>query len=91
MIGCVALATMGCTYSERPEAAAPIAKCSDKKLGSLIGKTMSEKVGAQAKRLSGAIALRVVRPGMMVTMDYREDRLNLHLDAKGKILNARCG
>ena len=89
----IALAAIGCTAAARPGTAppAPARKCSDAALASLIGKTRSETVAAEALRRSGAKTLRWIRPGMMVTMDYREDRLNLHVDVQGKILSARCG
>ncbi|MGV8985448.1 MAG: I78 family peptidase inhibitor [Cypionkella sp.] len=36
-------------------------------------------------------AVRVIRPGMMVTMDYSATRLNVHVDGAGKILKLTCG
>ena len=89
-----ALAAAGCTYGERPQAAAPsppAGKCVADGLAGLNGKTRSEAVAAEALRLSGAKALRWISPGMAVTMDFREDRLNLDLDAEGKIVRAHCG
>jgi hypothetical protein len=41
--------------------------------------------------LSGAKNIRWIAPGMAVTQDYREDRLNLDTDEKGKIIRAHCG
>lgn len=35
--------------------------------------------------------LRVIWPGMAVTEDYSETRLNVEVDADGMILNATCG
>ena len=89
----IALAAAGCSYGERPQGAPPAVagKCSDKGLERLVGKQRSEKVAAQARRLSGAKTLRWIEPDMMVTMDYREDRLNLHLGTDGRIGSARCG
>ena len=34
---------------------------------------------------------RVLRPGQMVTKELDRQRLNLELDAGGKIIAARCG
>jgi len=34
---------------------------------------------------------RILRPGMMMTMDYFEGRLNFYLDASGKIERISCG
>ncbi len=36
-------------------------------------------------------ALRVIRPGQMVTMDYSESRLNVTVDAADIILTLACG
>ncbi len=44
-----------------------------------------------ALRLSGSRDARWISPGMAVTMDFREDRLNFELDAQGKIVRAFCG
>jgi hypothetical protein len=35
--------------------------------------------------------VRVLRPGSVVTMDHRPDRLNLHLDAAGALRAATAG
>lgn len=34
---------------------------------------------------------RIIYPGMAVTMDYREDRLNIEIDEAGKISRVNCG
>jgi hypothetical protein len=87
------LATGACQYDKGPETtpAPPSGKCVADDLGSLTGKTRSEAVTKEALRLSGAKNVRWIAPGMAVTMDYREDRLNLDTDEKGKIVRAHCG
>lgn len=45
---------------------------------------------AELDKLKG-LALRVVRPGEAVTMDYRADRFTVEVDAQGKILRASIG
>ncbi len=90
----IALAIGACTYEERPQAETPPAaagKCAADGLGGLTGKTRSEAVTKEALRLSGAKTVRWIAPGMAVTMDYREDRLNLDTDGQGKIVRAHCG
>ena len=57
----------------------------------LVGRASSTELGAEALRLSGAGTLRWIGPGDMVTMDYREDRLNIELDANGRVKAVRCG
>jgi hypothetical protein len=57
----------------------------------LIGRERTEALGAEAQRLSGAKALRWIPEGAMVTMDYREDRLNIELDGAKRVTKIRCG
>ncbi|MFS0736322.1 I78 family peptidase inhibitor [Sphingomonas sp. 1P06PA] len=40
---------------------------------------------------TGSRAARRIEPGMAVTMDYRQDRVNVELDEAGKIKAVRCG
>ena len=42
-------------------------------------------------RLTGAGILRWMRPGDIVTMEFREDRLNLELDGNNRVTAIRCG
>lgn len=56
-----------------------------------IGKVATSEVGAQLLRTSGARTIRWVQPGMMVTMDYREDRLTVRLASNNRIVTANCG
>lgn len=58
---------------------------------SLVGRQASGDLGAEAMRLSGARALRWIRPGDVMTMDYREDRLNVELDSTNRVQAVRCG
>ncbi len=50
---------------------------------------LDEALTAEAKRLSGANVVRYLTPGMMVTMEFRADRLNLHLGTDGKVGSER--
>jgi hypothetical protein len=45
----------------------------------------------RARVAADADAVRVIRPGQAVTMDYRAERLNLKLDAKGIVTAVTCG
>lgn len=82
-----ALATIGCTTA--PET--PSGPCNADDLTNLVGRDGTNALGAEALRRSGARALRWIRPGDAVTMDFREDRLNLHLDAAGRVERLACG
>jgi len=74
-----------------PPTPPPPGKCVAEGLGGFTGKTRSDAVEKEALRLSGSKAIRWISPGMAVTMDFREDRLNFDLDAQGRITGARCG
>lgn len=58
---------------------------------SLVGREANADLGAEAMRLSGAGKLRWIPKGAMVTMDYREDRLNIELDENNRVTRIRCG
>jgi hypothetical protein len=89
----IALAAAGCYPAPRPETppAAPGVECNSNGLESLIGQPRSEALAAEAKRLSGANVVRFLTPDTVVTMEFRADRLNLHLGTDGKVGSARCG
>jgi hypothetical protein len=57
----------------------------------LIGQQATAELGTRALQLTGTQRLRWIRPGEMVTMDYREDRLTIELDEAGRIRGIRCG
>ena len=58
---------------------------------SLLGQVGNASVAEQARRRSGANVMRFLRPGQIVTMEYRADRLNIVLDRNGRVEAIRCG
>lgn len=56
-------------------------------MGQLADEALVTKVQADTT----SDRLRVIKPGMAVTMDYREDRLNLEVDADNRVISVRCG
>lgn len=71
--------------------ATPGFTCRNQGLDVFIGQVATPEVGAQLLRASGARVIRWVQPGMMVTMDYREDRLTVRLASNYRIVTANCG
>lgn len=66
-------------------AAPPEDACGALKLASLIGKPItSEGVPPEGP------AVRHIRPGTQVTMDFRPDRINIDVDANDIITGFRC-
>jgi len=89
-IAALALVTMGCATTPTEEEPAR-AGCHAEAAAALAGRTATAELGAEALRLSGARRLRWVRPGDMVTMDFSPQRLNVHLDAQGRVERFACG
>jgi hypothetical protein len=56
-----------------------------------VGKPATDANIEAAFKASGAKTMRSIKPGQAVTMDYREDRLNVHQDASGNIERISCG
>lgn len=56
-----------------------------------IGKPASEANIEAAFKASGARTVRSLKPGQAMTMDYREDRVNILQDASGNIEKISCG
>lgn len=56
----------------------------------LIGRQRTDALGAEALRLSGAKTLRWLAPDTVYTMDLRRDRINIEIDANGRITRLRC-
>jgi hypothetical protein len=65
--------------------------CDAAKARGLIGRAKSKALGAQALRLTGAHAIRWIPKDGVVTMDYREDRLNMKLDGRNRVEAITCG
>ena len=76
-----------------PPATEPVqlAACSVDGVTDAVGKAYSAALGDRTRVRSGAKTVRVIRPGMAVTMDYRTDRLNIDLDEKDVITRLHCG
>lgn len=65
--------------------------CQAEGLGDLIGQPGTSALAAEALEQSGARTLRWIQPGTMVTMDFRRDRLNIHLDDRNMVTKVNCG
>jgi hypothetical protein len=91
-----AVSIMGCTpptspVGQEPTHADPAFRCDAAPAQSLVGQPATTELAAQAQRLSGAGLVRWLQPGQIVTMEFREDRLNIELDAQNKVVAIRCG
>ena len=78
----LAMVLAGCVSADAPDQNA----CGAAGMQSLVG---------QGRDVLAAMTLpqgtRVIEPGMAITEDYRADRLNLDVDAGGRITRVWCG
>ena len=97
-----ALLTLGTACTTLPPAAAadeeqvPVHgetgyRCNERPAQHLVGRPATAELGAEAQRLTGARTVRWLRPGDIVTMEFREDRLNVDLDERQRVKAIRCG
>lgn len=93
LIVVLALAGAGCSYGPPPQSTPPPGDgaCNAAPAQGLVGRPAGAGLAEEARRLSGARVWRWLRPGQIVTMEYRADRLNLHLDAQDKVARIVCG
>lgn len=69
----------------------PAMTCNEKAGQWAVGQPADEALVAKVKADTGSDRVRVIRPGMAVTMDWRGDRVNLDVDADNRVLAVRCG
>ena len=94
----LALALAACTSAGEPVTTSPPIRdgglsgtCDAKAAQQFVGQVLDEAVAERARAAAGARGLRVIRPGMAVTADYRAGRLNIDVDDSGRITRVHCG
>lgn len=90
----VVLALSGCAH-RKPVAPVMFAnapgRCWAEGVQFLVGKQGSAVLAAEALSYSGARVVRWIRPKQAVTMDLREDRLNITVDKRQRVKKLTCG
>ena len=66
-------------------------QCDASMLGDLVGKPATAELGQDALQRSNSRTLRWIQPGTAVTMDFRQDRLNIKLDEQNVVTGTNCG
>ena len=87
-IAFAALAAVACVSPSEPTTPRT---CDAERLRDLIGREGNVALNEEAMQRSGARRSRRIRPGDVVTMDYSEDRLNIYVDARGRVERFTCG
>ena len=75
----------------RPNVPPAGGRCDAGPAQSAIGQNSTARNVEAARVTAGARMARTIRPGQMVTKEYDFERLNLEVDASGRIVAARCG
>lgn len=81
----------GDSSSDVPAAQAGGFACDAGAAEMLIGETPSQALGTRVMNLTGARQLRWIGPGMAVTMEFREGRVNVYYDADYRVERISCG
>jgi hypothetical protein len=68
-----------------------VGQCSAEAAQDLVGQPGTSDLAAEALRRTHLRTVRWILPGQAVTMDYRADRLDISLDADGKVERITCG
>ena len=87
LVGCLALS--GCA-TEGEVHASSSGRCSVEGTAWSIGKPADEANGRRLFQQSGAGLWRIITPEKAVLADYRDDRLNVHVDASNRITAIDC-
>jgi hypothetical protein len=66
-------------------------ECQGAGLERFAGRPATGDIGADILRTSKAATIRWVQPGQMVTMEYRADRVTVHLASGNRIDRVNCG
>ena len=65
--------------------------CDSARMSHLVGRAPDEATLEQARKQANAERVRVVAPGMAVTLEYDARRLTLYTDEQGRIKLISCG
>ena len=90
---CPILALMACAApAQTPiHGVVPGYKCEAAPVQGMVGQIATQDAGARIMSGSHSASLRWIPPGVMVTMDYSESRVNVRLDNARVVLAITCG
>jgi hypothetical protein len=65
-------------------------KCNAGRVADVVGQPYNDALLARVKAAIGHDTIRPIQPGQPVTMDFREERLNIEIGTDGKIVRVFC-
>ena len=70
----------------------PVAmQCDAERARWAIGRAATEEVVEEVRAATQSRDVRVIHPGQAVTMDFRGDRVNIHVNERNAITSITCG
>ena len=69
----------------------PVGTCRNDSLAQFVGQVASQDLGARMLAASGALTIRWVPKGGVITMDFNPSRLTIQLDGSNRVETANCG
>ena len=91
LAGCAGMGPGGPSHSSPATPAQPQQRCDASAAQWAVGKTNTVQHVEEARRRSGALMARVLRPNQPTTLEFNAERLNLVVDATGRFTAANCG
>jgi hypothetical protein len=97
ILTCMALPLAACAAADEPEstppppAPPPVAQCDAEPAQAHVGMKVSSEAGALLLQITGSTQMRWIPPRTAVTMDYRQERLNVSYDDNMMIERIYCG
>lgn len=74
---------------ERTES--PRGECDAARVAWTFGRVADDALVERARTEAGALTVRVLRPGMMITKEFSATRLNIRVDNARKVIATSCG
>lgn len=84
------LSLSACAQVPAPVAGAAQAHCDAGKAADAVGQLPTPETQERARTRAGAEVVRVLRHNQPITKEFRMGRLNLVLDAEGRIASVNC-
>ena len=93
IVGLATITTLaGCTTEGRPHPLpGPPRACNADRAQHFVGLRDNAGLINKVRRQTGARTARRITPGSAVTMDYRMERVNVWIDARGRVEKITCG
>ncbi|WP_431107672.1 I78 family peptidase inhibitor [Variovorax paradoxus] len=91
MTACAAPASTPAPAASAAPAPEPVFQCNADGARFAVGQPLSPQLEAAARVRAGAGTVRALKPGEAVTMELNGGRLNLDVDARGRVTDVRCG